>query len=126
MNLKQKSSPTVLETHRQTVKQVLSEISEGMKTAEGIHIQLVFDDIRDHYHLVQVGWIGDKRFCGSFIHIDLIGKEVWIQYDGTEHGVAYDLVVLGIPKTDIVLAYYEPAHRALTEFGTDNQQAEAA
>ena len=115
-----------LEKHRQIVKQVLSEMVGDIKTIEGIDIQLVFDDIHDHYHLVQVGWIGDKRFCGSFIHIDLIGEQVWIQYDGTEHGVAYDLVVLGIPKTDIVLAYYEPAHRALTEFGTDNQQAEAA
>ena len=115
-----------LEERRRIVKQVLSNTSESIATAEGIDIQLVLDEMRDHYHLVQVGWLGDKRICGSFIHIDLIGEQVWIQYDGTEHGIAFDLIELGIPKTDIVLAYYEPAHRVLTEFGTGDQHAEAA
>ena len=115
-----------LAEYRKIIEQVLNQTLEGMNAVEGVEIQLVFDEVRNHYHLVQVGWVDEQRFCGSFIHIDLVGRQIWIQYDGTEHGVAYDLVVLGIPKTDIVLAYYEPAHRALTEFGTDNQQAEAA
>lgn len=115
-----------LAEHRQIVKQVLSETLENIGTAEGIKIQLVFDEVRDHYHLVQVGWVDDKRFCGSFIHIDLIGNEVWIQYDGTEHGIAFDLMELGIPKSSIVLAYYEPAHRVFTDFATGEERAEAA
>ena len=40
------------------------------------------------------------------IHIDLKGKTIWIQYDGTEVGVANELVDRGIPKEDIVLAYH--------------------
>jgi hypothetical protein len=31
---------------------------------------------------------------------------IWIQYDGTEVGVANELVESGIPKEDIVLAYH--------------------
>ncbi len=115
-----------LAEHRQIIKQVLSETLGNMSSIKGIEVQLVFDEVRDHYHLVQVGWVDDKRFCGSFIHIDLIGNEAWIQYDGTEHGIAFDLMERGIPKMSIVLAYYEPAHRALTEFGTGDQHVEAA
>jgi hypothetical protein len=43
---------------------------------------------------------------GDLIHIDLIGDKIWIQYDGTEDGVANTLVELGVPKQDIVLAYH--------------------
>ena len=45
-----------------------------------------------------------KRVYGVLIHIDLKGETIWIQYDGTEVGVANELVEQGIPKEDIVLA----------------------
>ncbi len=33
----------------------------------------------------------------AVIHIDLLGDKVWVQYDGTEDGVATELVAAGIP-----------------------------
>ena len=36
--------------------------------------------------------------------------------DGTEIGVANELVEAGVPKTDIVLAFYAPYRRQYTEF----------
>ena len=114
-----------LERYRQLVEQVLTEQLESIRAVKPLEYQLVFDELRDHYHLVQVGWIGDKRYCGSLIQIDLIGEQIWIQYDGTEHGVANNLVALGVPKTAIVLAYYEPAHRAFTDFATGERSVEA-
>ena len=114
-----------LEKYRQLIKQVLSEQLETLRTVEQLEYQLVFDELRDHYHLVQVGWVGDQRYCGSLIHVDIIDNQLWIQYDGTEHGVANDLVALGVPKTAIVLAYYEPAHRAFTEFATGERSVES-
>ena len=36
--------------------------------------------------------------------------------DGTEIGVANELVEAGVPKTDIVLAFYAPYRRPYTEF----------
>ncbi|MEB3118198.1 MAG: element excision factor XisI family protein [Limnothrix sp.] len=44
----------------------------------------------------------------STIHIDLQQGKVWIQYDGTEVGIANELVERGIPKEEIVLAYHSP------------------
>lgn len=48
---------------------------------------------------------------GALIHIDLKGEKIWIQYDGTEVGVANELVERGIPHDHIVLAYQIPIMR---------------
>ncbi|NEO03045.1 MAG: XisI protein, partial [Moorea sp. SIO3I7] len=38
---------------------------------------------------------------------------------GTEIGFANELVKLGVPKTDIVLAFQEPAVRQYTDFAVN-------
>ena len=40
----------------------------------------------------------------------------YIQHDGTEIGIADELVKLGVPKEDIVLAFHEPLVRQYTGF----------
>jgi hypothetical protein len=39
--------------------------------------------------------------------------KIWIQHDGTEIGIANELVKLGVPKDDIVLAFHEPFVRPI-------------
>jgi hypothetical protein len=51
------------------------------------------------------------------LHLDIKDGKIWIQQDGTEVGIANQLVELGVPKRDIVLAFHEPAVRQFTEFG---------
>jgi hypothetical protein len=53
---------------------------------------------------------------GCTIHIDIRDGKIWIQHDGTEVGVVDELVALGVPKQDIVLAYQPVSGRKLTEF----------
>jgi hypothetical protein len=53
---------------------------------------------------------------GAVIHIDLIGEKVWVQYDGTEEGVATELVEAGVPKESIVLGFRPPEIRPYTGF----------
>lgn len=53
---------------------------------------------------------------GCLIHVDIQAGKIWIQYDGTETGIANELVETGVPKRDIVLAYQSPSMRKLTEF----------
>ncbi len=50
------------------------------------------------------------------LHIDIIDRKLWIQQDGTEEGVAVDLVAAGIPKEHIVLGFRTPEQRKITEF----------
>jgi len=53
------------------------------------------------------------------IHIDIRDGKLWIQYDGTENGVANDLVALGVPPEDIVLAFQSAYMRQYSEFAID-------
>lgn len=57
-----------------------------------------------------------KRVHGCLIHIDIINDKIWIQRDGTEEGVASELLNFGVPKDKIVLAFYDPGIRKETGF----------
>ena len=50
------------------------------------------------------------------IHLDIIDGKIWIQRDGTEHGIATDLLEAGVPKEHIVLGFKSPEMRQYTEF----------
>jgi hypothetical protein len=47
-----------------------------------------------------LGWEGIRR-----IHVDFIDGKIWIHRDGTERGVARDLIDAGVPREHIVLAF---------------------
>jgi len=53
---------------------------------------------------------------GCLVHIDIINDKIWIQRDGTEYGIANELVNAGIPKNQIVLAFQPVDIRQYTEF----------
>ncbi|NER20365.1 MAG: XisI protein [Symploca sp. SIO1C2] len=79
-------------------------------------VQLILDREHNHYLLMFVGWQEQQREYGSLIHIDIKGDKIWIQSDGTEVGVANELVEARIPKQDIVLAFKSPFKRQFTEY----------
>lgn len=63
-----------------------------------------------------VGWDGIRRDHGCLVHVDIIDGKFWIQRDGTEHGIARELLEAGVPKDRIVLAFRSPEMRRLTDF----------
>jgi hypothetical protein len=79
-------------------------------------MKLIFDQERDRYQLMRTGWQDERRIYGALIHIDLEDEKIWIQYDGTEVGVANELLDQGIAKDDIVLAYHSPVIRKYDGF----------
>ncbi|NEO63322.1 MAG: XisI protein, partial [Moorea sp. SIO4G2] len=58
----------------------------------------------------------NQRIYGSLIHIDIINEKIWLQQDGTEEGVANELVKLGISPQQIVLAFKTLERRKITDF----------
>jgi hypothetical protein len=78
--------------------------------------EVVSDHRCDHYLLLAVGWDSAQRVHGSVVHIDIINGKVWIQRDGTEPGIAEDLVAAGIPQDHIVLAFRPPDLRQYTGY----------
>lgn len=105
-----------LDTYRQVIEQVLTEYARVPYAYGEIQTETVFNRANDHYLLVNVGWHRDRRIHGAIVHIDIIDGKVWIQYDGTEDGIANDLVRAGIPKDRIVLGFHQPEVRQYTEF----------
>lgn len=78
--------------------------------------QVVFDDERGQYLILDMGWHGDQYLHTTPIHLSLVGDKVWVQYDDTEEGVATDLMAAGVSKEDIVLSFRHPKVRQHTGF----------
>ncbi len=84
---------------------------------DGVSVyELVFDRRHDRYLLVEAGWENGYRIYGTLLHVDIKDGNLWIQHDGTEDGIADELVTAGIPKERIVLAFRPASLRAHTEF----------
>jgi hypothetical protein len=105
-----------LEKYRELVKKILTEDAK-IKPGHGeIEPLLVFDDDHQSYQLMYIGWDRHRRMHGPIIHIRLRNDKIWIEYDGTQEGVATALLEAGVPKEDIVLAFHSPEKRKYTEF----------
>lgn len=105
--------------YQQYIRQLLSERAQriaNQRNEQEYDVQTLFDDEQGHYQLLYVGWRGNKRDFGCVLHLDIKDGKIWIQHDGTEVGVANQLVELGVPKQDIVLAFHEPEVRQFTDF----------
>jgi hypothetical protein len=110
-----------VEQYRYHIRQLLSERAQrasDQQNAQEYEVQTIFDTEQDHYQLLHVGWRGNKREFGCILHLDIKDGKIWIQHDGTEVGIANQLVELGVPKQDIVLAFHEPEVRQFTGFST--------
>ncbi len=98
-----------LDEQRRIVKKLLDEYAQCPPSGGQIEVETVFDEARDHYQLVALGWQGARRVHGCIIHIDLKGGKVWLQHDSTDAEVAKTLVEMGVPTDRIVLGF-QPEH----------------
>jgi hypothetical protein len=104
--------------YRAYIQELISKkASQSVNYDEDVEAQTIFDVERDHYQLVYVGWKRNGlRDYGCLLHLDIKNNKIWVQYDGTEYGIAYQLVELGVPKEDIVLGFQPQKVRPYTEF----------
>ena len=106
-----------LETYRTYIQDVIKQYGDYKTiSGEAVETQTIFDTMHDHYQLVRAGWRNKRRIYGCVVHMDIKDGKIWIQHDGTEIGLANELVALGVPKEDIVLAFHAPYKRPYTGF----------
>jgi XisI protein len=105
-----------LEEYRQHIQEILTDYSQIRSANEDVEAQTIFDLARDHYQLVHAGWSNKRRIYGCILHLDIKNDKIWIQHDGTEGGIANQLMARGVPAQDIVLAFHSPFKRQFTEF----------
>ncbi len=102
--------------YREVVEKILKDYADFLGSDNQIQVELVFDRERDRYLLIETGWENGYRIYGTLLHIDIIDNKLWIQHDGTEEGIALELVAAGIPKQQIVLGFRSLEERKHTEF----------
>jgi hypothetical protein len=105
-----------LERYRQIIQEIIKQHAQYQSTDSEIETIPIWDTENDQYLLAHVGRNRSGRVHGFPIHVQIKNNKFWIEWDGTEYGVANELINKGVPKEDIVLAFYHPKTRALTDF----------
>lgn len=62
-------------------------------------VKLIFDTERERYQVLNIGWQDLTRVFGCIIYVEIKDGKIWIERDGTEIGVANELVEAGVPRT---------------------------
>ncbi len=104
--------------YRQLIQGLLVHYAEiiNQRPQPNKETEVLFDEERDHYMLMTVGWSGTHRLRNTIVYVRIRNSKLWIEEDGLEYGIATDLLAAGVPKADIVLAFHPPEMRPLTEF----------
>ncbi|VXD23948.1 conserved hypothetical protein [Planktothrix serta PCC 8927] len=101
-------------TYRNIIKQILLKYAQLRPSHGEIRLDVVFDEIRDRYALMQVGWDQGRRIRGNLIYITMQNEKIYIEYDGIEQGITKELILAGIPEQQIILAFLPEPLPALT------------
>ncbi|MBF0200942.1 MAG: XisI protein [Desulfamplus sp.] len=105
-----------LEIYRQTIQQILTNHASIPYANGDIHNQTIFESQHDSYLLLTIGWQKKRRIHHCLVHTEIIDGKIWIQIDGTEQGIATELINAGVPKEKIVLGFHPPELREYTGF----------
>jgi hypothetical protein len=105
--------------YQQYVQQVLRDYVGEPPADDPVDVEFSFDTERNHYQIINIGWIDEHRVYGSVVHLNIRNDKIYIQHDGTEIGIATELLKLGVPKSDIVLAFQSPYRRKYGEFAAE-------
>jgi hypothetical protein len=113
-----------LEQYRQLICSILTEHTQIPYSYGNIQHETIFDREQDRYLVMilgrepvpEVSPTATRRVHGCLIHIDIIDDKIWIQRDGTEEGIARELVRAGVPKDRIVLGFRSEELRKNSEF----------
>ena len=99
----------------EVVESVLDDYASIPYSYGEIEQQTVFDRQKGRYLLMFDGWLNEEREHGCIIDVRIKGDKIWILRDGTEEGIALEFERLGVPKSQIVLAWYPEEVRAEEE-----------
>lgn len=105
-----------LEKYQKIIEEILNEYIKIPYANRQLETKLIIDRTATNYIVMTLGWQGEERVHGCIIHIEIIDGKIWIQRDGTEYGIANELVATGISKDKIVLAFHPEDVRQYTDF----------
>ena len=83
---------------------------------DDMQIRLIFDDAGNHYQVLYTGWREYNQTFSIIFHFDIIEGKIWVLQNNSDYDIIGDIENAGVPKTDIVLAFYAPIMRPFTEY----------
>jgi hypothetical protein len=102
--------------YRDIIEHMVAQHAKWTSRSGQIETVPICNGANDNYLLMDVGWDRTGRVHAIVFHLRIQNSKIWIEWDGTEDGIAQSLLEAGVPKEDIVLAFYRPERRGLTEF----------
>lgn len=107
-----------LTEQRTLVKRLLREYERlyNLEPTPGVETFVIFDEERDQYLLMSLGWVQGRRVRRAILYVRLRHGKFWVEEDWTEQGLATELMRSHVPPEDIVLALHAPEKRPFTEF----------
>ncbi|MEH2030213.1 MAG: XisI protein [Nostoc sp.] len=106
-----------LDQYREYIQNLLTKYGSYKPSEEDVEIQLIFDTVRDHYQILEIGWDGYDRIYNCVIHLDIKDEKIWIQHNMTDIQIAEDLAEMGVPREDIILGLQPSYLRQYTQYG---------
>jgi hypothetical protein len=105
-----------LDEFRTLIRSILTEHARIPFAVGKLTCETVFDRESDRYVVLVLGEDHAERTVHfALIHIDIIDGKIWVQHDGTEYGVAQELIDAGVPEDRIVLGFLPPYMRPQSE-----------
>ncbi|MFB3041752.1 MAG: XisI protein, partial [Candidatus Poribacteria bacterium] len=94
-----------IQTYRNDIKKTLLRYAKLRPSDGDIRVDPVFDETRDHYTLMYVGWNRGERVRGEVAYVRIADGKVYIEWDGIGYGITDELIAGGIPENKIVHAF---------------------
>jgi hypothetical protein len=102
--------------YQHLMEQVLTKYLEIRYANADIENEPIFDRAAGQYVVMSSGWQGVRRIHSCLVHIKIQDGKIWIERDGTEGGIANELVAAGIPR-EVILCWasiaLQPANIAI-------------
>jgi hypothetical protein len=105
-----------LRFYQDTVEKILKDYAAIPYSYGDIRQYVIINSDRTHFLLFNEGWHGKRRVHGVVTHVEIRDGKIWIHFDGIEEGITEELVVAGVPKDQIVLAFHPPEIRSHTGY----------
>ena len=98
------------------VERVMTHWEQSPGPLSHFIITAVRDTTRYRYTLQQLSRPHGLQVAHTLAHLEIKNGKIYVEVDATEEGLGNELVAAGIPKSQIVLAFYPPALRERGEF----------
>lgn len=100
-----------VQDYRTKIRQFFEQYAQASPSGGLDETLAICDESTDNYLLMNVGWQGYQRQHGVFMHLRIVGEQIYVEWNGTED-IIEELMALGIPEAAFVPAFRHPDLRA--------------